>query len=159
MKDLICLKSFIIYFCNLCFFFSFLFWSNHGESTFIESADLSGNNRKIIVKNNLLWVPDIKCDPDPTKKLLYWADNNRNTLETSDYQGMNRKVIYRSPNINLFITNIDIYKVRNLWQCSWPSTPLHPYPPHPTVHLYIPLHCSKNLMDIAKFWIQVLKLK
>nr|XP_022324488.1 low-density lipoprotein receptor-related protein 4-like isoform X3 [Crassostrea virginica] len=89
---------------------NFLFWSNHGESTFIESADLSGNNRKIIVKNNLLWVPDIKCDPDPTKKLLYWADNYRNTLEMSDYQGMNRKVIYRSPNINLFITNIDIYK-------------------------------------------------
>ena len=141
MKDLICLKSFIIFFCNLCFFFSFLFWSNHGESTFIESADLSGNNRKIIVKNNLLWVPDIKCDPDPTKKLLYWADNYRNTLETSDYQGMNRKVIYRSPNINLFITNIDIYKVRKPWQCSWPSTP-YCIPTHLTPLYTCPSHST-----------------
>ena len=136
-KDLICLKiPFVIFFFQF-FFFSFLFWSNHGESTFIESADLSGNNRKIIVKNNLLWVPDIKCDPDPTKKLLYWADNYRNTLEMSDYQGMNRKVIYRSPNINLFITNIDIYKVRNLWQCSWHP---HPIASIPTSPHFTPVH-------------------
>lgn len=61
---------------------------------------------------NLLWVPDIKCDPDPSKQMIYWADNYRNTLEMSDYDGMNRKVVYRSPNIYLQVSNIAVYKVR-----------------------------------------------
>lgn len=78
---------------------------------FIERSDLSGKKRKIIVKN-LLWVPDIKCDPDPSKQMIYWADNYRNTLEMSDYDGMNRKVVYRSPNIYLQVSNIAVYKVR-----------------------------------------------
>lgn len=78
---------------------------------FIERSDLSGKKRKIIVKN-LLWVPDIKCDPNPSKQMLYWADNYRNTLEMSDYDGMNRKVVYRSPNIYLQVSNIIVYKVR-----------------------------------------------
>nr|XP_034302441.1 low-density lipoprotein receptor-related protein 4 isoform X2 [Crassostrea gigas] len=86
-----------------------LFWSNHGDSVFIERSDLSGKKRKIIVKN-LLWVPDIKCDPDPSKQMIYWADNYRNTLEMSDYDGMNRKVVYRSPNIYLQVSNIAVYK-------------------------------------------------
>lgn len=88
-----------------------MFWSNHGDSVFIERSDLSGKKRKIIVKN-LLWVPDIKCDPDPSKRMIYWADNYRNTLEMSDYDGMNRKVVYRSPNIYLQVSNIVVYKVR-----------------------------------------------
>ncbi|XP_062572013.1 low-density lipoprotein receptor-related protein 6-like isoform X2 [Saccostrea cucullata] len=87
----------------------YLFWSNNEATAFIERSDLSGKNRQIIVRN-LLWVPDMKCDPDPTQRTLYWADNYRNTLESSDYNGGNRKVIYRSRNINLFITNIVVYR-------------------------------------------------
>lgn len=88
-----------------------MFWSNHGDSVFIERSDLSGNKRKIIVKH-LLWVPDIECDPNPSKQMIYWADNYRNTLEMSDYDGMNRKVVYRSSNIYLQVSNIIVYKVR-----------------------------------------------
>lgn len=67
---------------------------------FIERLDLFGKKRKIIVKN-LFWVLDIKCDLDFSKWMIYWVDNYRNILEMSDYDGMNRKVVYCLFNIYL----------------------------------------------------------
>lgn len=61
--------------------------------TRIERASLNGQDRVGIVYRGLLTVKSLSVDT--LKDKLYWADETRQTLEVSDYDGSNRRVIRR----------------------------------------------------------------
>ncbi|KAK3088744.1 hypothetical protein FSP39_023197 [Pinctada imbricata] len=85
-----------------------LFWAEHGASrTVIIRSDLEGKNWATIV-TGLDWVPDIIADT--STRTLYWVDNNRNAIEKCSYDGSNRRVVYRSTDIEIAMSSLTLYK-------------------------------------------------
>lgn len=70
-----------------------MFFSDNGLHPRIERASLDGRDRTVIVYRGLLNV--VALSVDTTNNKLYWADVTRQTLEVSDYDGSNRRVITR----------------------------------------------------------------
>lgn len=74
-----------------------MFFSDNGPNTRIEKASLDGQGRIVIVYSGILAVFSLTVDTGNNK--LYWADHDRQTIETCDYSGLNRRVIRRLPGI------------------------------------------------------------
>ncbi|XP_062567175.1 low-density lipoprotein receptor-related protein 2-like [Saccostrea cucullata] len=74
-----------------------MFFSDNDVNPRIEKASMDGVNRTIIVHIGLIRVLSLSIDV--INNLLYWADYGRHTLEASDYNGLNRKVLRRSNNV------------------------------------------------------------
>lgn len=70
-----------------------MFFSDNGLHPRIERASLDGRDRTVIVYRGLLNVVALSVDAAYNK--LYWSDVTRQTLEISDYDGSNRRVITR----------------------------------------------------------------
>lgn len=70
-----------------------MFFSDNNPNPRIEKAFLDGKNRVSIVYNGLTSVFSLTVDT--ALKRLFWADFGRNTLEGSDFDGSNRRVIRR----------------------------------------------------------------
>ncbi|KAL3891092.1 hypothetical protein ACJMK2_003355, partial [Sinanodonta woodiana] len=68
-----------------------LFWSDIGRFTTIEVSSLSGRNRKTIVLSNLLRTNGLAADHQGQR--LYFADTERDTVETVTYDGTDRKIL------------------------------------------------------------------
>ena len=68
-----------------------MFFSDNGPNPRIEKAYLDGQDREVIVYAGLLRVPSLSVDIE--KNILYWVDNKRHTIEASNYDGSNRRVI------------------------------------------------------------------
>ncbi|KAL3891055.1 hypothetical protein ACJMK2_003318, partial [Sinanodonta woodiana] len=68
-----------------------LFWSDIGRFTTIEVSSLSGRNRKTIVISNLLRTNGLTADHQGHR--LYFADTERDTVETVTYDGTDRKIL------------------------------------------------------------------
>lgn len=66
-----------------------MFFSNNGPSTRIEKASLDGDARVIIVYKGLIQVISLTVDTDNDK--LYWADFGKGALESSNYDGSDRR--------------------------------------------------------------------
>ncbi|XP_054718502.1 LOW QUALITY PROTEIN: low-density lipoprotein receptor-related protein 2-like [Uloborus diversus] len=74
-----------------------MFWSvwaavRHKEHAVIERADLDGSNRVAIVFEKIVSPNAITVDE--ILKLIFWTDSKLNTLEYSDFHGLQRKVVY-----------------------------------------------------------------
>lgn len=70
-----------------------MFFSDNNPNPRIEKAFLDGKNKVSIVYKGLTSV--VSLTVDTALKRLYWADFGRNTLEGSDFDGSNRRVIRR----------------------------------------------------------------
>ena len=55
-----------------CFSFSYMYWTDWGKSPAIERADMNGENRKVIISQNLVWPNGLAIDR-PTSRII-WAD-------------------------------------------------------------------------------------
>ena len=75
----------------------------------LKRSDLAGNNIQNIV-TGLDFVPDMVTDPEQSK--IYWIDNNRNSIESADYDGKNRKLVFRTLNTGVLMGSIAVYKVK-----------------------------------------------
>ncbi|KAK3082858.1 hypothetical protein FSP39_007261 [Pinctada imbricata] len=86
----------------------YMFWSDK-ETRYgiIERSTLSGTDRKIIAFQSLRRIFSMVADV--YKQMLYWVDNLRDTLETCDYNGLNRRVIDRTR--RSYPTSVDISSV------------------------------------------------
>lgn len=68
-----------------------VFWSDWGKQAKIEVAQMDGTKRKALVTERLIWPNGLAIDR-PTER-LYWNDGKLNTIESSDLNGNDRKVI------------------------------------------------------------------
>ncbi|XP_062567174.1 low-density lipoprotein receptor-related protein 6-like [Saccostrea cucullata] len=83
-----------------------MFFSDNQPTSRIERVSMDGRDRTAIVYTSLLRIFSLSVDE--TSNLLYWADHDRHTLEVSDYNGLNRRVIRRSNNVP--VTGLHYYQ-------------------------------------------------
>ncbi|OWF37416.1 Low-density lipoprotein receptor-related protein 4 [Mizuhopecten yessoensis] len=84
----------------------YMFWFDISPSGYrIERALLDGTVRVPIITTSLLSVEDIEIDAG--ERRLYWTDAGRDTIESSQYDGTDRKIIYRQLNINFRSIAVD----------------------------------------------------
>ena len=76
-------------------FFDYIYWTDWGDTPKIEKMTLSGRYRRVIVISNLLWPNCLTIDFMACR--LYWVDAGYNTIETSDLEGIGRKILFSSP--------------------------------------------------------------
>lgn len=71
-----------------------VFWSDVGSSPKIESSDLLGSDRKALVWQGLATPTALSVDQSLQR--LFWTDQSKHTIESSDFNGGNRRVLYFS---------------------------------------------------------------
>ncbi|XP_062570264.1 prolow-density lipoprotein receptor-related protein 1-like [Saccostrea cucullata] len=74
-----------------------MFFTDNEPHPRIEKASMDGENRTTIIHTGLIRVLALSVDTD--RDLLFWADYGRHTIEVSDYDGLNRRVIRRNNNV------------------------------------------------------------
>ena len=74
--------------------FRYMFWTDWGQNPKIERATLNGEGRTTIVSSGLVWPNDVVIDFSSNQ--LFWVDGSLAKVETADYNGQNRRLIFRS---------------------------------------------------------------
>ena len=77
-----------------CFFsFSFMFWTDWGDSPRIEKCGMNGDpkTREVLISRNILWPNALTIDY--TVDRIWWADAKLHTIESSDLDGRKRRLI------------------------------------------------------------------
>jgi len=76
-----------------------MFWTDWGETPKIEKCGMNGdtNTRQVLISTNILWPNALAVDY--TIDRIWWADAKLHTIESSDLDGKNRRIIL-SENIN-----------------------------------------------------------
>ena len=73
----------------------FIFWTEISKYPKIERATLTGNNREAIVSSGLLFPICIDVDVTGSNRRIYWADTSRDTVESANLTGGERRIIKR----------------------------------------------------------------
>ncbi|CAB3256651.1 unnamed protein product [Arctia plantaginis] len=71
--------------------YGLMFWSDWGKSAKIERADMDGGNRRVIVESKVKWPNGLAIDKMESR--LYWNDAKILTIESSDFNGNDRRTI------------------------------------------------------------------
>lgn len=70
-----------------------IIWTDWGINPKIERASLSGSQRHAVVTTNLFWPNGIELDRG--SKRIFWVDAGNDRVESVDYNGNNRKLLYQ----------------------------------------------------------------
>ena len=73
-----------------------MFWTDSGQTPKIERATLSGTQRVAIVTSNLQFPAGI--DLDRRNRLVFWVDGGLERIESVDYNGNNRRLLFDPTN-------------------------------------------------------------
>ena len=65
-----------------------MYWTDWGLVAKIESANLDGSERALVVSTALVWPNGLAIDR--ALRRLYWADAKTDRIESSDLDGANR---------------------------------------------------------------------
>ena len=68
-----------------------MYWTDWGSSPKIEKASMDGTLRTVIHSTGLVWPNGITLDY--TTQTLYWVDAPIDRMESSDVNGLNRRVL------------------------------------------------------------------
>ena len=68
-----------------------MYWTDHGSSPRIEKASMDGTLRTVIHSTGLVLPVGITLDY--TTQTLYWVDSSLERMESSDVNGLNRRVL------------------------------------------------------------------
>ena len=71
-----------------------MYWTDWGSNPKIEQAAMDGSSRRSIVTGNLAWPNGLTIEQSTNR--LYWADAKLDTIEVSDLNGGNRRVVLSS---------------------------------------------------------------
>ena len=88
------------YCLSLFVFNRYLFWTDWGRIAKIERSTLNGGSRTTVVSGNLVWPNGIAIDYN--SRMLVWVDAKLDKIETSDYNGNNRRVLHQQAGIHPF---------------------------------------------------------
>ncbi|XP_013175419.1 PREDICTED: low-density lipoprotein receptor-related protein 4 isoform X2 [Papilio xuthus] len=69
----------------------YMFWSDWGTTAKIERADMDGKNRHVIIDNNIKWPNGLAIDRIEGR--LYWNDAKMLTIESSNFNGKERRIL------------------------------------------------------------------
>ena len=105
------LRTFSVYGYGPCILSSYLFYSDMGKPERIERSSLIGQERTSIITSGVDRVYDITVDHKEHK--LYWVDAGRHTLESSDYDGRNRRLLTRMNSVKF--TSVVVFGVSFLY--------------------------------------------
>ena len=98
---------------TLFFINSFMFWTDWGL-TKIEKSTLNGTQRVTLVTSNLQWPNGITLDRE--SRLVFWVDAGTDRVESIDYHGNNRKLLYRQDGLHFFgVTFLPPYLFISEW--------------------------------------------
>ncbi|XP_068706774.1 uncharacterized protein [Montipora foliosa] len=78
----------------------FMFWTDWGLNPKIEKATLNGNQRISIVTSDLYWPNGIELDRGNQK--IFWADAGVDRVESVDYDGSNRRLLFQQSGLHPF---------------------------------------------------------
>ena len=77
-----------------------MFWTDWGINRKIEKASLNGGHRVAIVATDLLHPGGIELDTG--NKRIFWVDAGYDRVESVDYSGTNRKLLYQLSGLQPF---------------------------------------------------------
>ena len=77
-----------------------MFWTDWGTNEKIEKASLNGGQRVAIVTTSLYYPNGIELDKG--KKRIFWVDAGYDRVESVDYNGNNRKLLYHFNGLHPF---------------------------------------------------------
>ncbi|XP_078694383.1 low-density lipoprotein receptor-related protein 2-like isoform X2 [Branchiostoma floridae x Branchiostoma belcheri] len=83
----------------------YVFWSDWGQSPKIERSTLSGEDRTAIVESDLGRPSGLVIDHATSK--LYFADTERDTIDSCDFDGNNRQQFYSLPGTHFYDITFD----------------------------------------------------
>ncbi|KAI8503928.1 hypothetical protein Bbelb_179960, partial [Branchiostoma belcheri] len=83
----------------------YVFWSDWGQSPKIERSTLSGEDRTAIVESDLGRPSGLVIDYATSK--LYFADTERDTIDSCDFDGGNRRQFYSLPGTHFYDITFD----------------------------------------------------
>ncbi|KAJ7378683.1 hypothetical protein OS493_021987 [Desmophyllum pertusum] len=71
----------------------YIFWTDWGETPKIEKCGMNGDSstRSVLISTNILWPNALTIDY--TINRIWWADAKLHTIESSDLNGKNRRII------------------------------------------------------------------
>ena len=97
-----------------------MFWTDRGNPPKIEKLTLHGTNRVAIVTTNLLKPYGITLDR--RNKLIFWVDDGMDVIESVDYNGSSRKLLFHRPGMSFSgVTFTSSYLFINGWNQNWVS--------------------------------------
>ncbi|PFX23820.1 putative RNA-directed DNA polymerase from transposon BS [Stylophora pistillata] len=97
-----------------------MFWTDWGSSPKIEKSALNGTKRFAIVTTNLTRPYGITLDR--RNKLVFWVDNGMDVIESVEYSGSNRKLLFQRRGMFFWgVTFTSSYLFINEWRKSWVS--------------------------------------
>jgi len=77
-----------------------MIWTDWGANPKIERASLTGNQRLVIVTTDLFWPNGI--DLDKGNKRIFWVDAKTDKVESVDYNGNDRKLLFQQSGLHPF---------------------------------------------------------
>jgi len=98
----------------LFFINSLMFWTDWGAAPKIEKSTLNGTQRVTMVTSNLQWPNGITLDRQG--RLVFWVDAGTGRVESIDYHGNNRKLLYQQNGFHFFgVTFLSPYLFVSEW--------------------------------------------
>ena len=89
-----------------------MFWTDWGDDAKIEKCGMNGDvkSRQVIVNKHIGWPNGLTIDY--TLNRLWWTDAKHNTIESADFNGNYRRIIFKTVNsvhpfaISVFLENM-----------------------------------------------------
>ena len=78
-------------------YYRLMYWTDWGDIARIEKASMDGANRVEIINTNLTWPNALTLDYQ--EQVLYWGDGFHGTIESSNVDGTNRRMIAGGSNV------------------------------------------------------------
>ena len=95
-----------------------MFWNAWGNASKVEKSNLDGTQRFAIVTSNLTWPSGITLDR--RNKLVYWVDESRGAIESVDYNGNNRTLLFQQNGLDFYsLSFISPYLFITGWKENW----------------------------------------
>ena len=86
-----------------------MFWSDWGVNGRIESANMDGSGRRVLVDAMVQWPTGLAIDY-PARR-LYWTDPKAHTIESVDLNGQDRQLVKQFPNSKCCYIKMFVYLV------------------------------------------------